>query len=501
MNSVREEGPVVQAISSQDSSHNTQALLQQRQVQKARDRISLQPPVSALSVCPSWKTWAPGPAFGPLWPGTIAATFWKVNEQHSLHLAWLLSQACFNFSFCQRPTGPIQLKLPGQNPLPLNLEWKQKELVPLPSAESPVSRPDAELGRETALKHNTRPETPTKIISLSGVPEDCGIKEKVSPELPHIGPSLTPTLQAGIEQGDERRTLSDCEDLEGLSSSALPTDQGGPTAQTRMTGQLVPEAPTVSETLEMSMAVAVSEVQHPPTGEGLSAAPKVPTTPRKSAVYTEPTAPKVPSASTKPATPVVPTVPNATVGQSAAPDTPTTPQTPTAQKMPPVKTPVGPQAPKVQTGPVAKAGSAAPQTPVPSKAPKASRPSRTSAAQKRSTTAGPAADEAKLLSEAQASKSSAAVPKGQGKAGRQCLQSSDTLASRSKHQCLKEGLPETWEGGQKQSPHHSQAHSTVASFQRYNEALNTPFEMNLSEEPGNPRLRRVVIDGSSVAMV
>ncbi|KAM5235492.1 protein NYNRIN [Ctenodactylus gundi] len=47
----------------------------------------------------------------------------------------------------------------------------------------------------------------------------------------------------------------------------------------------------------------------------------------------------------------------------------------------------------------------------------------------------------------------------------------------------------------------AQANSTVTSFQRYHEALNTPFELNLSEEPGNQELRRVVIDGSSVAMV
>ncbi|KAM6181654.1 protein NYNRIN [Erethizon dorsatum] len=45
------------------------------------------------------------------------------------------------------------------------------------------------------------------------------------------------------------------------------------------------------------------------------------------------------------------------------------------------------------------------------------------------------------------------------------------------------------------------ANSTVTSFQRYHEALNTPFELNLSGEPGNQELRRVVIDGSSVAMV
>lgn len=35
-----------------------------------------------------------------------------------------------------------------------------------------------------------------------------------------------------------------------------------------------------------------------------------------------------------------------------------------------------------------------------------------------------------------------------------------------------------------------QASNTVTSFQRYHEALNTPFELDLSEEPGNPELQR-----------
>lgn len=500
----------MQAISSQDSANHTQALLQQRQVQRVEDRITLQSPVSALSACPSWKAWTPGPAFGPLWPGTIAATFWKINELHSLHLAWLLSQACFSFPFWQRPMGPIQLKLPGQNPLPLNLEWKQKALAPLPSAESPASKPDGELGRETALKHSTRPEMPTKIISLSVVPGDCGIKEKIGPGLPQAGLSLTSMSQADVKQGDERSALSDSKDLEKLTSSTLPTEQEGPTAQGRpvaqagMTGRSVSEAPMVSETRGVSTTAAVSKVEHPPAGEGLPAAPEVPTTPKKSAVNTEPTAPKVPSAPAKPAAPVVPIVPDIGVGQPAAATTPTMPQTPTAQKMPSVKTSAGPQTPKVQTGAVAKAESAGPKTPATTKpptAPKASRPSKTSASQKGSTGTGPTADAAKVPSEAQASKSSATAPKGQGKAGRQGLQSSTSLASRSKHQFLKEGLLGAWEGPQRQSPHHPQANNTVTSFQRFNEALDTPFEMSLSEEPGNPRLRRVVIDGSSVAMV
>lgn len=484
-NSVGEEGASAQDISSQDSANPTQALLQQRQVQKTEDRISLLSPVSALSEYTSWKVWAPGPA-GPSWPGTIAATFWKINELQSLHLAWLLSQACFNFPFWQRPTGPIQLKLPGKNPLPLKLEWKQKVLAPLPSAESPACRPDGALGTETALKSSPRPETSTKIISLSVVPGDCGIKEKVSPGHLQGGPSSTSVPQAGSEQGSKGSALSDCKGPEKPSLLALSAEQGGPTTQERpltqagMTGRSVPEAPAMSETLEVSTAAAVSKVAHPSTEEGLPATPKVSTALKKPAVYTESTAPKVPSAPTEPASPA----------------TLTAPQTPTAQKSPSVRTPAGPQSPKVQTESIAKAGSEAPTA---SAASNASRASQTPEAQG-AVVAGPTMDETKLLSEVQASKSRATMPRGQGKPGRQGFQSSSTMASRSKHQFLKEGLLGAWEGSQRLSPH-SQGTNIVTSFQRYNEALNTPFEMNLSEEPGNPGLRRVVIDGSSVAMV
>ncbi|CAO2591001.1 Protein NYNRIN [Lemmus lemmus] len=507
VNSAREEGSLVQAVSSQGSANHTQVLLQQRQAQRTEDRISLRSPVSALSVCPSWKSWAPGPAFGPLWPGAVAATFWKINELHSLHLAWLLSQACFSFPFWQRPVGPIQLKLPGQNPLPLNLEWKPKELTPLPSAENQACRPDGELGRETALEHSPRPETPTEVISLPVVPWDCGIKEIVSSEPPQVEPFLTSAPQAEAEQEDERSSLSDGDGLE-KSSSALPTEQRGPTAQERpvaqaeKTGQSVPKAPAMSEIPETPMAAAVSKVDHPPTEEGLPAAPKVPPA-LKPAVYAEPAALKVPSAPPKSAVPVVSTAPKAAESQPAAPMLPTTPQTPAAQNMPSVKTPTGPQTPKVQTGNATKAGSATPKTPLTTKTPaasKASRASKPSAAQV-STVAGPTVDDAKLPSEVQASKSRAAVPKGQGKTGRQGLQASNNLASRNKHQFLKEGLLGAWEGAQRKSAHHPQANNTVTSFQRYHEALNTPFELNLSGEPGNPGLRRVVIDGSSVAMV
>ncbi|XP_021059089.1 protein NYNRIN [Mus pahari] len=473
-NSVGEEGATTQDTSSQDSENHTEPVLQQKQVPKNEDRISLLLPVSALSAYTSWKVWAPGPAFGPSWPGTIAATFWKINELQSLHLAWLLSQACFNFPFWQRPTGPIQLKLPGRNPLPLKLEWKQKELVPLPSAGSPVCRPGGDLGRETALKPSPRPEIPSKIISLSVVQGGCGIKEKVSPGLLQVGPSSTSV-------GDKGSALSDCKSLEKPFPVALSTGQGGsttqerPLAQTGMTGHSVSEAPTVSETLQVATAAEVSSVEHPPTGEGLPATPEVPTALKKPAVYTEPTAPKVPSAPTEPAAPAMPTAP----------------QTPTTQKIP-----ADLQTLRVQTETIAKAGWEAPKALAASNAPRASKLPEAQV----SAVAGPTMDVTKLLSEVQASKSRAVLPKVQGKPGRQGFQPSSTMASRSRHQFLKEGLLGAWEGSQRLSPH-SQGTNIVTSFQRYNEALNTPFEMNLSEEPGNPGLRRVVIDGSSVAMV
>lgn len=116
--------------------------------------------------------------------------------------------------------------------------------------------------------------------------------------------------------------------------------------------------------------------------------------------------------------------------------------------------------------------------------------------------AGPTLDVAKLLSEVQpTSRASASLPKGQGQAGRQGPQPSGTVALSSKHQFQMEGLLGAWEGAPRQPPRHLQANNTVTSFQRYHEALNTPFELNLSGEPGNQGLRRVVIDGSSVAMV
>ncbi|XP_045425582.1 protein NYNRIN isoform X1 [Lemur catta] len=512
MDSAQEDGPV-QATSSQDSANHTQAFLQQRKVPRVEDKLPFQPPVSAVGVCPPVKAWTPGQAFGPLWPGAIAATFCRINELHSLHLAWLLSQAYFSFSFWQRTLSPIQLRLPGQNPLPLNLEWKQKELTPLPSVGSSACGPVRGLGGEVALQNCPRPETTSKVMSLLVVPGGSGIKDKGSPGLPQIGPPLTstPELQTGGEPGDHGSMQLDCKDLKERLSPAPPTGQGVPTAQGKpTTTQSVPEAQTVPEMLKVPVATAVSKAENPHPTQGLPAAPKVPTAQMMPAVHPEPVAPTVPSAPTKPAAQVVPTAQKAAVGQlaSAGQVGPTIPKTPTAQKMPGAKTsPASPQTPKAQTGPAAKTGSTAPKAPAAPKAsatPKVSRAPQRPAAQKGSTDAGPALDVAKLLSEVQLSpRGSVSLPKGQGEAGgRQGPQPSSTLALNSKHRSQMEGLlGAPWEGAPRQLPHHPQANSTVTSFQRYHEALNTPFELNLSEEPGNQGLRRVVIDGSSVAMV
>ncbi|XP_004390594.1 protein NYNRIN [Trichechus manatus latirostris] len=510
---VREERPL-QATSSQDSANHTQALLQQRQVQRVEDKLSFQPPVSALSVCPPWKAWSPGPAFGPLWPGAIAATFWRINELHSLHLAWLLSQACFNFPFWQRPLGPIQFKLPGQNPLPLNLEWK-----PLPSVESPPCRPDGGLGGKLAIQNCRRPETPQKVMSLLVVRGDSGVKDRVSPGLAQIGlPSTsTPQLQAIGEPGDQGNMQRDYKGPKegpfpvGPTGQRMPPDQERPLA---MTAQSVPVAQTVPETLQVPMVAVVPTAQKTATTQMLHAAPKVPPAQMMPAVHTTPAAHKVPSALTKPAAQVVPIAQKAAVGQPA-PATqmvPTTPQTPTAQKMPAVKTsPAGPKMSKAHTVPAAKTGSLASKIPAAPKAPavpeipavsKASRAPKTPAAQKAPPGSGPTLDVAKLLSEVQpSSKGSATFPKGQGEARRQSYQSNNTLVPSSQHCPQMESLPGAWEGAPRQPPCHSQGNGTVTSFQRYHEALNTPFELSLSGEPGDQGLRRVVIDGSSVAMV
>ncbi|XP_040083298.1 protein NYNRIN isoform X2 [Oryx dammah] len=429
MDYAREEGSV-QASSSQDPVDHTQASSQPRQVRRGEDKLPLQPPVSALSVCSPWKAWTPGPTFAPMWPGAIAATFWRINELHSLHLAWLLSQACFSFPFWQRPLGPIQFKLPGQNPLPLNLGWKQKELVPLPSVESPDCTPDGGPGGEAALQNCPRPETPKKVVSLLVVSGGSGVNDKSIPGLPQIGPPLTstPQLQARSELGDQGSVQWDCKGPEEGPDAAPPTGQGVPAAQGGLTASSGPDSKTVPETLKVPMAAAMPTAQTPPTSPVLPAAPKVPETQMMAAAHEERAASEVPSVPTKPAAQVVPTA------QKAA-----APHTPAAQKRQAAKTsPAGPQTPRAQPGPAPKTGPTAPKAPA---APQTSRTPKTPVAQK--------------------------VPAGPGS---------------------------TLDAGKLAS-------NTVTSFQRYHEALNTPFELDLSEEPGNPELRRVVIDGSSVAMV
>ncbi|XP_010625264.1 protein NYNRIN isoform X2 [Fukomys damarensis] len=480
----REEG-LVRATSRQNSVNRTPALLQQNQVQKIEDKFPFQPPVSALGMCPSWKAWTPGPAFGPLWPGTIAAAFWRINELHSLHLACLLSQACFSLPFWQRPLGPIQLKLPGQSPLPLNLEWKQKELAPLPSAESPACRPDGELGVEATLQNCPRPETPPKVMSLLVVPGGSGEKDKVSPTLPPLASAAQ--LQGGGEQRNQGSLQPDCMWLEKGPPPAPPTEQRVPTAEGRhvaqggLTVQSVPEAGTVPEALEVPMAAVVPKAENPPLTQGQPAAPEVPLT------------------LTMPAAQVVSTAQKAAVVQpalaSATQVMSTTLKTAIAQKMLATKTsPASPKTLKAQTGPVTKMGSAVPKAsaaPKTSAAPKAPAASKASRSPKTPGDQKASSKVARLLTEVQpSSRGDASLPKDQGEPGRQVAQPS------SKHQLLG-----SWEWGPRQSPRYPQANSTVTSFQRYHEALNTPFELNLSGEPGNQELRRVVIDGSSVAMV
>ncbi len=42
--------------------------------------------------------------------------------------------------------------------------------------------------------------------------------------------------------------------------------------------------------------------------------------------------------------------------------------------------------------------------------------------------------------------------------------------------------------------------SVVTGPQRFLEGLKTPFKLQLSDEPGDPMLRQIIIDGSNVAM-
>ncbi|XP_007947432.1 protein NYNRIN [Orycteropus afer afer] len=488
---VREERPA-QATSSQTSVKDTQALLQQRQVQRAEDKLSFQPPVSALGVCRPWKAWSPGSAFRPLWPGAIAATFWRISELHSVHLAWLLSQACFNFSFWQRSLSPIQFKLPRKNPLPLNLGWKLKELSPLLSVESPACRPNGGLGGKVALENCPRLETPQKVMSLLVVPGGSGVKDRFSSGLAQIGLPSTSALQlqAVGEPGDQGSTQWDCKELKERPFPAGHIGQRMPSAQDRplaVTAQSVPEAQTVSETLQMSVAAAVPTAQKTPTTEMLPAAPPVPAAQMMQAVHTATAPREVPSAPTEPAAQVMPAAQKAAMHQ-LAPATQmlsTAPHTPTTQKMPAVKTsPAGSKMSKAQTVPSSKTSKA----PAASNAPavsKASRVPKMLGSQKAPPDSG--------LTQSP-SKGSATFQKSQGPQG------NDTLASYSQHR-PQESLLGAWEGAPRQPPHHPQVNGTVTSFQRYHEALNTPFELSLSQEPGDQGLRRVVIDGSSVAMV
>ncbi|XP_006903320.1 PREDICTED: protein NYNRIN [Elephantulus edwardii] len=491
----------VQATNKQDSASHTQALSPQKRVQRVEEKLSFSPSMSALGVCPSWKAWSPGPTFGPLWPGAVAAAFWKINELHSLHLTWLLSQACFNFPFWQRPLGPIQLKLPGQNPLPLNLEWKPKQLS-LPSVESPACRTDGSLGGRVALRNCPRPETPKKVVSLLVVPGGSGVKDKVSPRLAQIGlPSTsTPQLQAVGELRSQGHTQWVCQGLKVGPLSVGPKGQrtlSSPEKPLAMVVQSVPDVQTVPETLQVSMATVLPPAQKTCRVQTLPVVPpRVAPAQVVLAVHTAPAAPEVPSDLTKPAAQVVLTAQKAAMGQPApaSPVVCTVPQTPSTQKMS-----VGPQIPKTQTVPAAKTGSVPSKELPPSKT---SRAPQTPAAQKAPPHSGLTLDVVKLLAEVQpSSKCNASSLKGQGETKRQGPQVQNTLASTNQHHPQMESLLGAWEGAQKQPLRHPQANGTVTSFQRYHEALNTPFELSLSGEPGDQGLRRVVIDGSSVAMV
>ncbi|XP_055989868.1 protein NYNRIN [Sorex fumeus] len=481
--------------SSQDSANHTQAWSPQRQVQRVEDKLPFPPPpVSILGLCPPWKAWTPAPvAFGPLWPGAVAATFWRINELQSLHLAWLLSQAYLTFPFWQRPLGPIQLKLPGQTPVPLNLEWKPKELVPLPSVE----RLDGGPGGEAALQNCPSPETPHKVVSLlvvSGGPE---AKDQASPGLLQIEPPLpsTPQAPAGSELGAPGSGRQDCEGLEGIPVPALPTGPEVPPTAERPGAQgalptpAVLEAQTVPETLKVPGAAAMPMTPALPSVPVLPAAAQVPAAPMMLPVAPAELAdPRAPSAPAKPAAAQGVSASHKAAGDplvsTAAATVPATAQTLPTQKGPVAEAaPTGRRGPKPPTGPVAQTGAVTPKGPA---APRASRAPQTPVAQKGSPGARSTSDATKLLSNAPPSpKGSASCPQGPPLSVRPHM----------------EGLLGAWEGTPRQSPRHLQPSSTVTSFQRFHEALNTPFELALSEEPGDQGLRRVVIDGSSVAMV
>lgn len=469
--------------SSQDSASHTQTWTPQRQVQRVEDKLPFpSPPVSLLGLCPPWKAWAPAPAFGPLWPGAVAATFWRINELQSLHLAWLLSQAYLTFPFWQRPLGPIQFKLPGQTPLPLNLVWKQKELVPLPSVE----RLDGGPGGEAVLQNCPRPETPDKVMNLVVVSGGSEVKDRANPELPQIEPPppSTPHMPSGRELGAQDSGGWDCKGQEGGPVPALPTEKGVSPTPGVLPATLGLEAQTVPETLQVPGPATVPTPPALTSTPGPPAAAQVPTAPMLPTAPTEPSDPRAPSAPVKPA--AAQGVAHKVAGglpEPAAAVVPASAQTLPTQKGPEAEAaPAGRRRPKAPSAPVAQTESATPRGLATSKA---SRVPQTPMAQKGSPGARPTLDAAKVQNDAPPSpKSSASCAQG-------------PPLSITKLRPHVEGL----EGPPRQPPRHPQPSSTVTSFQRFHEALNTPFELALSEEPGDQGLRRVVIDGSSVAMV
>nr|XP_033779073.1 protein KHNYN [Geotrypetes seraphini] len=59
----------------------------------------------------------------------------------------------------------------------------------------------------------------------------------------------------------------------------------------------------------------------------------------------------------------------------------------------------------------------------------------------------------------------------------------------------------TWAEAESRRSSGQQAASVVTGVQRFNEAMQTPFQLNLRNKPGKENLRHIIIDGSNVAMV
>ncbi|MEE6519157.1 hypothetical protein FKM82_030692 [Ascaphus truei] len=57
------------------------------------------------------------------------------------------------------------------------------------------------------------------------------------------------------------------------------------------------------------------------------------------------------------------------------------------------------------------------------------------------------------------------------------------------------------EGAKRKITEEGQSAPVVTRSQRFNDAMQTPFQLNLRNEPGNEQLRHIVIDGSNVAMI